>query len=392
VLVTVSARGEIQRIMNTARKPRSGSDYAQIVTANNRHEMLLIGANGRAWRLPIHQLPEKTGQAKGEPLAQLLSGWERGDEVAAALDVPTDESMLAQGFLTAVTRNGRVVRVSGSEIRNLNSGTLLVNLEKGDRVLWAGISLGEDELLMVSAQGQAIRFKEDEVRPTGLGVQGVWGMKLEEKNDRIVGAGLASTGDALLIVSESGMAKRTAVADYPVQGRYGKGVRAMNLDQKTGLIGAAAVVTSEDRVTLQTNKRTMVDVTAKLVSEETRYSQGGSLAELPTAQRIAGLFKWGSREAWPGVRPGIETASESTTQEESGGRSPHKKRTGPEANRTNPTVAAAQAAGSSNKVKKSGKENGQQLSLALVDGSSNSDGGDGKQRTTRSRNAKKPRE
>ncbi len=322
VLITITSKGEIQRIMNTARKPRSGRNYGQILTANNRNELVLVNTKGRAWRTAIHQLPEKTGAGQGENLAQLLSGWERGDIVAAALDAPTDEAMLAGGYLLVVTRTGRVVRVSASEVKNLHSGTLLINVDKGDEVIWAGFSRGRDELVMTSAQGQAIRFPEEEVRPTGTGVQGVWGMKLEAKNDSVVGVGLSGEGDALLVVTAKGMSKRTLLSEYPVQGRYGKGVRAMNLDQQTGPLAAAAVVDGDGNVSLLTNKRDAFDTQVRHVPEANRYHQGQQVVEGLDGQTITGLLKWGMRPAWPNPHSGIDNAPSTLVPDPNGGQGP----------------------------------------------------------------------
>ncbi len=358
ILLTISARSEIQRIMNVARKPRSGSDYAQILTANNRNELLVVSKAGRAWRTPIHLLPEKTGQGKGEALAQVLPSWERNDTVAVALDVSTDEEVLAEQFLLLVTRNGRVVRVSASEARNVHAGTLLVNLEAKDEVLWAGFSTGADHLMLVSAQGQGIQFAEGDVRPTGLGVQGVWGMKLEESHDAVVGAGLAREGEWLFLASEHGYLKRTMLADYPVQGRYGKGVRAMNLDDKTGKLAAAAVVQDGDRVTLQSNKRLALDVQMRHVPTLDRYQPGQVVIEVPAPQRLTGLFKWGTDEAL--TPPERDSGTESATPPPGSGQEVPSPSNGA-------ATSPRSTRGKPNEKKSIPNDNGQQLSLELAD-------------------------
>ncbi len=359
VLITITQKGEIQRIMNVARKPRTGSEYSQIITANNRNELLLVSKSGRAWRTSIHQLPEKTGRNKGEQLGQLLSGWERNEEVAAALGVPMDEETLGQGFLLAVTRRGRVVRVSASEAKNLHSGTVLVNLEQGDEVLWAGFTHGEESLLLLSAQGQGIHFSEGDVRPTGIGVQGVWAMKLEEKNDAVVAASLAREGDQVVAVTERGFLKRTALADYPSQGRYGKGVRAMNLDETTGLLAAGSVATEADKLTLVTNKRTAIDVQVRHVPQAGRYGQGEPIADLPAAQRVTSLFKWESEVAWPSGDFGIESASQAeTTNEQAASSGQESNKRGQPADKKKAKASAASKA--------TPADDGQQLSLNLL--------------------------
>jgi DNA gyrase subunit A len=298
VILTLSDKGEVQRIMNLAGKPRSGRDYTHILTVNNRNDLLLISKEGRVWRHPVHQLPEKTGQSRGARLADVLSGWSRSNEVAAAIDVPSDVETLEGHFLLAVTRNGRLVRVSAPEVKNLHSGTSLVNVEEGDEVLWAGLSNGSNHIVLVSAQGQAIQFAEADVRPTGLGVQGVWGMKLEAKNDAVVGAGLATQGSNVVVVSKNGFYKRTPLSEYPTQGRYGKGVRAMNLDKNTGPLVAATVADLSDRLTFHTSKGKSFNTHVRHVPGRDRYHQGEPLAELPGKQHVSALVKWGTESAW----------------------------------------------------------------------------------------------
>ncbi|MGB0384105.1 MAG: DNA gyrase subunit A [Ardenticatenaceae bacterium] len=317
IIITISSKGEIQRIMNAARKLRSGKGYEHILTANNRYDLLLISKNGQAWRTNIHQLPEKTGRSRGESLTQRLSGWERQHRVAVALDVPTDEETLAKGYLLVVTRSGRVVRVSASEIKNLYVGTLLANVEEDDEVIWSGLSQGTDELLLVSAQGQTIRFKEEDVRPTGIGVQGVRGIKLGKKDDVVIGAGLARHGSELLVVSSQGISKRVLLKDYSAQGRYGKGLRTMSVNEATGPLAAAAVVDETDRLTfLTSNQRVALDAQVRQIALATRYQSGTGLEELPEKHRITGLLKWGTCSAWPTSKKEETTAEEPTSTSE----------------------------------------------------------------------------
>lgn len=303
IIITITEKGEIQRIMNAARKLRTGKGYLHIATANNRHDLLLISKSGRVWRIKIHQLPERTGQKKGESLTERLEGWNKNDTIATILDVPTDEEALTKGYLLVVTQKGRVVRVSTSEVKNLYADTLLVNVEENDQVIWAGMSLGENHLLMVSAQGQAIRFNEQDIRPTGIGVQGVWGIKLAGKKDLVVGAGFIDEGNQLLVISSHGMSKRVALESYSAQGRYGKGLRTMSVNSITGPLVAAAVINEDDRVTFVTsNKRSVLDVPVREIPQASRYQSGSRLASLLENQRIVTLIKWGTSSAWPTIK------------------------------------------------------------------------------------------
>lgn len=327
IIITISIKNEIQRIINTARKVGSGEKYSHIMIANNRYDLLLINQDGRAWRTEIHLLPEKTGRSKGQSLTQRLSGWERTDRAVAALDVPKEEQRLAKGYLIVVSRYGRVVRVNASEIKNMHSGTQLINLDEGDEVIWSGLSLGEEHLMLVSTQGLAICFSEQDVRPTSIGVQGVWGMKLEEQNDAVVGAALTREGQELLIVSSKGMSKRTSLSNYSPQKRYGKGLRCMNLNESTGSIAVATIVEVTDKVTLFTNqKSTCFDLQVRDISEGNRYDSGKIIVALPPNNKIINLLKWGKRTAWPQVEAKAKEEQDPSSEAETSNKKAKSKR------------------------------------------------------------------
>ncbi|MCZ7572005.1 MAG: DNA gyrase subunit A [Ardenticatenaceae bacterium] len=311
VLVTITQRGEIQRWVNGADRPRSGGEYSHIITANNRNDLLLLSTRGRGYRFPVHQLPEKTGRSNGESLHQLISGFNRDEEVAAVLEIPAEargkEESPGNVYLVMVTRQGKVMRADAKELGSIYAGSAVINVDDADALLWAGLSGGEDDLILVSRKGMGIRFREDEVRSMGLGAMGVNGIKLEARDDIVVGAGFTRRGDELFVVTEQGFGKRTPLSDYGLQGRYGKGLQAMRLNPKrTGPLAAAAVVRDSDRLTLFSDKRAANDVLMRHIAIAGRPSIGEVVFELPKGQVVAGALKWGESSEW---LAGTESAS-----------------------------------------------------------------------------------
>ena len=150
---------------------------------------------------------------------------------------------------------GRVKRIAISEFASVRAGGLIaIGLEPGDELRFALVTSGGQELTIVTAGGQALRFGEDEVRPMGRGAGGVNGIKLDE-GDEVVALNLVEPGAALAVVSEKGWAKRTPLAEYPLQGRYGKGVVALPAKYlaQTGKLVAATVVAEGDDLGVATS-------------------------------------------------------------------------------------------------------------------------------------------
>jgi DNA gyrase subunit A len=164
-----------------------------------------------------------------------------------------------------------------------------MGIEKGDSLLTAFLTPGEEEVVLVSNKGQAIRFSEVEVRPMGLSAAGVLGMKLEAK-DVLVGAGLVKPRADLVIVTEQGFGKRTDLKDYPKQGRYGQGVISITLSQESGPAVAAAVVNASDRVMLLSEKRGNKTIFARAIAKVGRNQKGKELIAIRGKDKFAELI------------------------------------------------------------------------------------------------------
>ncbi len=247
VWVTLAADGMLTRRAAGAPPPWLTAKAATgIVRANTRDNLYLLSAKGQATRLAIHQIPEAAGSHYAD-----LSGLSRRDRVVMLLSLPQTDGAAPTGYLLLATSGGKVKRVALADLaEQAQADPQVIGLDGGDDLVWAGISPGGGEFLLVTAKGQAIRFSEEDVRGMGLPAGGIGGIKLAAKDRVVAGAvfGPASGATHLGIVTALGFAKRTPLADFPAQGRNGQGVVAAKLTPKSGAVAGAALMGPEDAV------------------------------------------------------------------------------------------------------------------------------------------------
>ncbi len=207
----------------------------ELLPANTRDFLYLFAKDGQCRRLSIHELPPH-GETKH--LADLTE-FTRRDEITAAIALPRVESAGAQGYLFLVTEQGMVKRVALSDLlAAAATDPLVINVEAKDRLRWVLHTQGEQEVLLVSASGQSIRFSEEDVRSMGLAAGGIGGMRLK-KGDRVVSAHVVEAAGELVTLTEQGFAKRTGLDQYSSQGRNGGGIVTHKLSSRTGNVSAA---------------------------------------------------------------------------------------------------------------------------------------------------------
>lgn len=299
VVLTVKQGGEIERIVNMANKPRGAKEFYQISTAQNRHDLIILNERGRGWRRQVHLVPQETTNVNGTTLSRWLSGYNWRDRVVALLDYPSEATDAEEGSLVMVSKQGRVMRIAASDWSDITVDEDVFGVDEDDAVIWAGLSArNDDELLLVSREGQAIRFNLDEVRTMGAGAKGVYGIKLQGKKDYVVGAGLGSQGDDLFVLTETGYAKRVQVKEFPVQGRYGKGVIVLKPNKTIGRPAGSLVVHPDDRIIIQTEQRRRLVVPTN-AQRYGRTANGTQLFEIADGDRVLHVERWAHRSAWP---------------------------------------------------------------------------------------------
>jgi DNA gyrase subunit A len=244
--VSVSAGGELRRHDRTRlsdavlREIGKGSEV-ELLPANTRDFLYLFGKDGQCRRVSIHEIPP-FGQARR--LAELTE-FTRRDEVTAAIALPRVEPSAAKGYLFLVTEQGMVKRVMLSDLLSAAaSDPLVINVDAKDRLRWVLHTQGGQEVILVSASGQSIRFSEEDVRSMGLAAGGVGGMRLK-RGDRVVSAHVVDPGGELVTITELGYAKRTALDQYSSQGRNGGGIVTHKVSSRTGNVVAAYLLPAQ---------------------------------------------------------------------------------------------------------------------------------------------------
>ncbi len=250
VLVTLWQDGQIIRSSGVPRVSSKAMPISQ-VWGNTQDDLALFTASGQAVMVPLHQLPAD----QDTPVTSLVS-FAGPERLVAALALPhlTGEEDTPEIYVTLATRGGRIKRIALEDLAAATRGSVTaMGVEEGDEMLWAVASAGQGELLMVTRQGKAIRFSEEEVRPMGLSAAGVLAIKLAD-DDVVVGLGLVQDGAFVALITDRGFAKRSPVQDYPAQKRYGGGVQAAKLSSRSGLVASAVVATDDQDLVLVTEK------------------------------------------------------------------------------------------------------------------------------------------
>ncbi|MEN9412925.1 MAG: hypothetical protein RLZZ342_12 [Candidatus Parcubacteria bacterium] len=232
----------------------------QFLTASAHSDILFFSDRGKAYQLKMYEVPEGKRATKGKSIMNFIS-LEQGEQITSVLSMPK-ETKAADGLsLVLVTKQGTVKKTAAAAFKEVRrSGLIAINLDKGDSLISAQFAREGDDVMLTTAKGQSIRFKEKDVREMGRQAAGVRGMKLGA-GDEIVGAGIVPKGakDAeLLVVSSTGYGKKTKLSEYKVQGRGGSGIKTMSITAKTKqLVGASVITTSGELVAMSKKSQTI---------------------------------------------------------------------------------------------------------------------------------------
>ncbi len=219
----------------------------QVFTTTTHKDLMFFTNRGRVFRLKAYDVPEASRTAKGQAIVNFLQ-LAPGEAVTATFSLEDMESMK---YLLMVTSQGTAKKVELDQFDNIRrSGLIAIKLVDGDNLQWVKPTTGKDEVILVSQQGQAIRFKETDIRAMGRNASGVRGMKLKSKDQivgmDVVGAASSKNGDQLLVVMHEGYGKRSPLKEYKVQKRGGSGIKTAKITKKTGEIVSAYIVPAED--------------------------------------------------------------------------------------------------------------------------------------------------
>jgi DNA gyrase subunit A len=221
---------------------REDDTVRHLLVAHTHDSLLFFTDRGRVFQLRVYELPETGRTAKGEHLINLIS-IEQRERITAVVCVPKGVS---RDFMIVATRKGEVKKTAMEEFEVVRrSGLIAMNLEEDDELIGAKLVQAKDDVLLLTAKGQAIRFSVEELRSASRISGGVRGIRLSE-DDTVVSLNLAGKDSELLIVTEQGYGKRTPIDDYPQQSRGGSGVITAKVTEKTGHVAAARLITEQD--------------------------------------------------------------------------------------------------------------------------------------------------
>ncbi len=299
VLIFITRNGYAKRVSAEAYRTqgRGGKGVTGMTTrdedvvehmfaAGSLDSILFFSDRGKVYQEKAYQIPDAGRTSRGIPLLSVLAL--DGDEsITAALPVPSFDEV---EYCTMVTRQGRIKRVVVSAFESVRpSGLIAISLDEGDELGWVKVTKGDQDLILVTKEGQSIRFNEDEVRAMGRAAAGVNAIKLR-KNDEVTSMDAIDDPEAdLLVVTTKGFGKLTPLTEYKAQSRYGIGVRTLAHNKKTGPIIAARTVQPGDHVTFITTGGMALRTQVDNISRYGRNTQGVQLMNLAPGDAIASV-------------------------------------------------------------------------------------------------------
>ena len=303
VIIARSNKGYIKRMSpdNFRAQNRGGKgikgmttiedDYIEdIITTTAHHVINFFTNKGRVYRLKTYQVPDASRTARGVAIVNLLPL--QPEEKVTAM-IPQNEYGEENGFLFMATKLGTVKKVAIDKMLNVRkSGLIAISLKEGDELIEVKTTDGKQDVIMISAMGQAIMFNENEVRDMGRNATGVRGMRLKE-GDEVIGMQLCLQGEYLLTVSEFGMGKRTLLSEFAGQKRGGIGLRCSKITEKTGKLIGAKLINDDRDILLMTNEGIMIRINVNDISVIGRNTQGVKLMNIDrsTETRVTGFSK-----------------------------------------------------------------------------------------------------
>ncbi len=311
VVITISHLGYIKRtplaefhtqarggVGKKASATRDEDFIEHIYVANMHSTMLFFTDRGMCYRLKVYELPEGTRTSKGRAVQNLLS-IDSGDRIRTYLNVRSieDPEYTAGHFVTLVTRRGVVKKTALSEYsnrRSRNKGIIAISIREGDELLDALLTDGSEEIMVAARHGRCCRFKENELRPLGRNSSGVRGISIDD-DDEVVGAIAFSpasgdaSGHSVLVVSENGYGKRSDYDEYRITARGAKGVKTINITDKTGPLVAIKDVTEDNDLMIITRSGLTIRLAVPEIRLAGRATQGVRLISIRESDSIAAV-------------------------------------------------------------------------------------------------------
>lgn len=304
VVVSVSHLGYIKRtplseykVQNRGGKGSRGGalrdeDFIEHVYTASMHDYILFFTEkGKCYWLRAFELPEGTKTTKGRMIKNLLN-IEDGDSIKAHVTTKDlrDKDYVNNNYIVMCTKKGHIKKTSlEAYSRPRTNGIIAFGIKEGDELLEARLTSGTDEILIAARNGKCIRFNESTVRPMGRGAAGVKAMTLADENDEVIGMVVANNESDILVVSEKGYGKRSKLEEYRITNRGGKGVKTLNITEKTGDLIAIKEVSDEDDLMIMNRSGLTIRMHVSDIRQQGRATQGVRLVNIKEGDAIASV-------------------------------------------------------------------------------------------------------
>ncbi len=302
IIVTLTHAGYIKRMLQSEFRAQNrggrgiqgmgvnDDDFIDELIGTSTHDTLLFFTNsGKVYKMKGYEIPEYGRTAKGIPVVNLL-GVEAGESIQAVINVRGDASE-SEDYLFFTTRQGVVKRTPVNEFGNIRThGLKAINLHDGDELINVLVTDGDQNIIIGTHGGYAVSFNSGAVRSMGRSAAGVRGITLRP-DDYVVGAQVLIENGHVLIITENGYGKQTAVDQYPIKGRGGKGIKTAQVTEKNGPLAGLKVVDGSEDIMLTTNKGVMIRFTVDSISETGRATQGVRVIRLDDDSAVATFAK-----------------------------------------------------------------------------------------------------
>ena len=297
IVITLTNKGYIKRLpANTYKTQHRGGvgikgmsineeDFVEQMINCSTHDYVLFFTNmGKVYRVKGYEIPEYSRQSKGLPIVNLLN-LDNGESVTSLLNGSANGDTK---YLVFATKQGLIKRTDISEFYNIRAnGKKFITLRDDDELISVKNTNGDNDILMASSNGRMVRFPESLIRVMGRGAAGVRGITLD--GSVLVGMEIATTGVQVLVVTENGYGKKTAIEEYRVTNRGGKGVKTLNITEKNGVITAFKIVTNDEDLIIITNEGIIIRLAVDTISAMSRVTQGVRLINLREGQKVSSI-------------------------------------------------------------------------------------------------------
>ena len=297
VVITLSNKGYIKRLaQDEFRSQKRGGrgvqgtgvnddDFVRDIVSTSTHDHLYFMTNkGRVYRLKGYEIPEYGRTAKGLPIVNLLK-LDEGETIQTVINAKSDEAS-ENNHLVFVTRQGLVKRTKEAEFKNIRqNGLIALKLREGDELINVFLTTGNEEIVIGTKFGYSVRFKEDTIRSMSRMASGVKGVTLRD-GDQVVGAAAITEDQEVLIITEKGYGKRTSATEYPTKGRGGKGIKTANITEKNGNLAGIVTVSGDEDIMVITDTGVIIRTAVANISQTGRATQGVKVMRLDDSARI----------------------------------------------------------------------------------------------------------